>query len=133
MLTHWWLLCLATVHALAHVHEMRGSRAQGLEELAGLHVSAIVAGVLAALLLHVTRCWFQSTWKDGALLKVHIHWHLALFELYTGQGAAALQRYDRWLREARAWGAQGVARVPACSPCNARMHAGAHSAGTGLV
>lgn len=45
---------LATVHALAHVHEMRGSRAQGLEELAGLHVSAVVAGVLAALLLDVT-------------------------------------------------------------------------------
>ena len=54
MLTLWWLLCLATVHALAHVHEMRGSRAQGLEELAALHVSAVVSGVLAALLLDVT-------------------------------------------------------------------------------
>jgi tetratricopeptide (TPR) repeat protein len=63
-------------HAVAHVHEMRGSIAEG-------------------------RDWLEDTaegWDDDCGLSVHNWWHLALLHLDAQDHAAALALYDRSIR-----------------------------------
>ncbi len=61
------------VHAVAHVCEMQGRVADGIEWM------------------NETR----STWEANNSLAVHNHWHLALMHLASGEHAAALALYDR--------------------------------------
>lgn len=66
-------------HAVAHVHEMRGQAAAGVQ-------------------------WMRSRrahWDDGHFLSIHNAWHWALFELEQGDAQAALQLYDETLRAGR--------------------------------
>jgi hypothetical protein len=60
------------IHALAHVHEMRGDVDRGIRFLAER----------------------PADWGDGSLFAVHTWWHLALFLLEAGMPGAALSVYD---------------------------------------
>ena len=70
------------VHAVAHVHEMRGDLDAGLRFLGER----------------------RADW-EGALLGVHVAWHEALYLLDAGRPADALAAYDRRIHHA---GSQGV-------------------------
>jgi tetratricopeptide (TPR) repeat protein len=70
------------VHAVAHVHEMRGDLDAGLRFLDERRVD-----------------W------EGALLAVHVAWHEALYLLDAGRAGEALAAYDRRIHHA---GSQGV-------------------------
>lgn len=61
------------IHAVAHVCEMQGRAADGIEWM------------------NATR----SAWEANNGLAVHNHWHLALMHLARGEHAAALAMYDR--------------------------------------
>lgn len=64
------------VHALAHVHEMRGEPVRNLE---GLRARA-------------------KDWAPENLFAIHNWWHLALCYLELGETAAVLELYDRQIR-----------------------------------
>jgi tetratricopeptide (TPR) repeat protein len=64
------------VHAVAHVHEMRGHTAQGM-------------------------AWLNSRsqdWAPGNGFAFHNWWHLALLHLELGESARALELYDQQIR-----------------------------------
>ena len=62
----------AAIHVIAHVFEMRGPPDQGLAWLRGT----------------------QPIWMGNAAFRVHLAWHLALFQLDAGAAAEALATYD---------------------------------------
>ena len=66
------------IHAVAHVHEMRGEYDEGIEFLSSL----------------------TSHWHEGTFLNVHLAWHHALFLLEREDWSAALALYDRFIRHA---------------------------------
>jgi tetratricopeptide (TPR) repeat protein len=67
------------VHALAHVHEMRGARAEGIAWLEGR----------------------ENDWAPGNFFAVHNWWHLALCYLDLGDVARGLALYDGPIRANR--------------------------------
>jgi tetratricopeptide (TPR) repeat protein len=64
------------VHAVAHVHEMRGGIAQGMMFLTSR----------------------SQDWAPGNGFAFHNWWHLALFHLELGETARALELYDQHIR-----------------------------------
>jgi hypothetical protein len=60
------------IHAIAHVHEMRDERGEGVAWLEGV----------------------MPDWTGDNFLKCHNFWHLALFRLGRGEVDAVLQLYD---------------------------------------
>ncbi len=72
------------VHAVVHVHEMRGAVDEGIR-----------------FLQHG-----PGRWQDGNLFTVHNWWHLALYHLEAGAPGAALDIYDRQIHH------DGSAGVP---------------------
>jgi hypothetical protein len=75
------------IHALAHALAMQGRAAEGAKALR-------------------TRA---ADWRVGGRMDGHISWHLALFELETGDAAAALAAFDREQLPAAALDAGGCA------------------------
>jgi hypothetical protein len=67
------------IHAVAHVHEMRGAPEQGIRFLAGR----------------------RDDWAADNLFTVHNWWHLAVFHLEAGDVAAALAMHDDEIRNER--------------------------------
>ncbi len=70
------------IHVIAHVHHRRHEAAQGL-------------------------AWLQQTrahWDGNSAFSVHNAWHEALFHLQLSQAAAALDIYDRRIRNAGSGG-----------------------------
>jgi tetratricopeptide (TPR) repeat protein len=64
------------VHAVAHVHEMRGSTEAGIEWLTSR----------------------EQDWAPGNGFAFHNWWHLALFHLELGEHARVLELYDQHIR-----------------------------------
>ena len=62
----------AAIHVIAHVLEMRGSPDRGIAWLRGT----------------------QPTWSANAGFRVHLAWHLALFQIDADDAANALSTYD---------------------------------------
>lgn len=63
------------IHAVAHVHEMRGDYDIGIDWLTAM----------------------RSDWQVGTFMNVHIAWHNALFLLETDDWGGALALYDSFI------------------------------------
>ena len=66
------------IHAVTHVHEMRGEYDEGIDFLSSL----------------------KHHWHEGTFLNVHLAWHNALFLLEREDWGGALALYDRFIRHA---------------------------------
>jgi hypothetical protein len=70
------------IHAVVHTHEMRGQVADGIRFLTSR----------------------EADWGSGNLFTVHNWWHLALFQLETGEFDAGLRIYDAEVHNASSLG-----------------------------
>ncbi|HEX2575774.1 MAG TPA: tetratricopeptide repeat protein [Aquihabitans sp.] len=70
------------IHAVAHVHEMRGETERGVA--------------------FMTYC--EDDWSEGTIFGVHLSWHLALYHLELGRIDDVLRLYDGRVRQAGAPG-----------------------------